>query len=87
MASHDGIKQRLHERIGELKTLRDEIRLDLHLASMDLRDEWRELERKLPDAQTAASEIIEQGTKDAIETLATQLHSFRARLREYSSRV
>ena len=32
--------------IGELKQERDELRLKIHLASMELRDDWAELEKK-----------------------------------------
>jgi hypothetical protein len=85
MTNQNAIKDRLHERLGELRTLRDEIRLDVHLASMELRDEWRELERKLPEPEVAA-EQIQKGAKEAIDALAAQLQGFRARLRQHAKR-
>jgi hypothetical protein len=70
----------LTNRIDELKTIRDEIRLDLHLATMDLKDEWRELERKLPEPR-AALERLEETTGHAIDRLVIELRRFRERLR------
>ena len=36
----------LSKRVGELKQLRDELRLQIRLGSMELQDEWQELEKK-----------------------------------------
>ena len=68
------------ERLEELKTLRDEIRLDVRLASMDLRDEWKELEGKVPDGSFATE--LKEATIDAIDRLAADVRRFRDRLRE-----
>lgn len=74
------IGEQLKIRIEELKTLRDEIRLDLHLASMALRDEWKHLEYKLPDSGRLAD--LKETTEDAFEYLAAELRKFRERLHE-----
>jgi CBS domain-containing protein len=58
--------------------LRDEIRLDLHLASMELRDEWKELERRVPDGR--AVNRLKDFTKEAVDALAEELRQFRTRL-------
>jgi hypothetical protein len=86
MSEQHNTKEILRARLGELRTLRDEIRLDLHLAGMDLRDEWKAIERKLPDPDRAA-EQLEKGAKEAIETLATELQNFRARVRDRAKRT
>jgi CBS domain-containing protein len=75
------IKGKVQDHLADLKTLRDEIGLDLHLASMELRDEWREIEKKLPDPAAAAGQLKDL-TSGAIEALCTQLRSFRGRLRQ-----
>ena len=36
----------LDDLIGELKQTRDELRVKVHLASMEVQDEWSELEQK-----------------------------------------
>jgi hypothetical protein len=77
---HEASEQ-LRNRMSELKTLRDEIRLDLHLASMDLRDEWQGIERRLPDPAIAI-EQIKEATAGALDGLATELRRFRDRLRQ-----
>jgi CBS domain-containing protein len=74
-------KDTIQGRLAELKTLRDEIGLDLHLASMELRDEWKDMEKKLP-APAVAAEHLRDLTNDALEKLSGQLRTFRARLRE-----
>ena len=33
----------MKESLGRLKTLRDEIRVDIHLAGMEARDKWKRL--------------------------------------------
>jgi hypothetical protein len=49
-----------------LKLLRDEIRLQIHLAGMDAKDTWRalepELERVLREAETAGHELAVEMT-------------------------
>jgi hypothetical protein len=69
----------LSDRLEELRALRDEIRVNLHLASMDLRDEWANLERRLPQAATIASELKE-ATVEVAQQLGTELRNFRDRV-------
>jgi hypothetical protein len=77
---NDVVKDGLPEALGELKTLRDEIRLNLHLAGMDLRDEWKEIEKRLPDGATA--ERMKDATKGAVQALTEEVRSFRQRLHD-----
>jgi len=63
----------------ELKTLRDQIRLDLHLASMELREEWKKLEQRLPDPRVAGQQLRD-ATAESVATLVGELAKFRARL-------
>jgi hypothetical protein len=77
-------KKAFEERLEELKTLRDQIRVNLHLAGMDMRDEWREIERKLPDPDTAAQQLKE-ATGDALDKIAGELRRFSERLRKNRS--
>lgn len=78
--TNDAVKDGLYEAVAELKTLRDEIRLNLHLAGMDLRDEWKELERRLPDGETA--ERMKDATRSAVQALTQEVRSFRQRLHD-----
>jgi hypothetical protein len=77
--NREQVKERLEQTLDELRTLRDEIRLDLHLGGMDLRDEWEKLEKRLPDERSVNK--AKDATKELVETLATELRAFRDRLR------
>lgn len=77
--NREQVREQLQGTLGELKTLRDEIRLDLHLGSMDLRDEWAKLEKRLPDGSTI--DKVKDATREALDALAKELRAFKERLR------
>lgn len=81
MTQKQDSKRLIASQLEELKTLRDEIRLDLHLAGMDLRDEWRKIERELPDRSRAAEQLREAAS-EGLERVVAELRGFQARLRE-----
>lgn len=72
------VEQGMKERLEQLKMLRDEIRLDLHLAGMDLKDRWRELEPKVLEAERRAEEV---GIR-VLDELMEALNAVRATMRE-----
>jgi CBS domain-containing protein len=72
-------RPRSQNRLDELKRLRDEIRQDLRRATLELRDEWKELERRLPDPAVAA-EQLRGATADMADRLVDELRKFRARM-------
>ncbi|MBZ4420408.1 hypothetical protein [Myxococcus sp. RHSTA-1-4] len=63
------VQQGMKERLERMKTLRDEIRLDLHLAGMDLKDRWRELEPKVLEAERRAEEVGVRVLDELVERL------------------
>lgn len=73
---HHAIKQRLEH----LRTLRDEIRLNLHLAGMEARTRWEDLEPMARDAEllSAAAHQLELEQLDAV---LERLRAFREDLR------
>jgi hypothetical protein len=73
------IRETIRGRMDELKTLRDEIRVDLKLASMDLRDEWNRLEKRLPETTRLASDI-KNLTVEAVDELLAEVRRFRGSL-------
>jgi CBS domain-containing protein len=79
MNPREAVSEKVQSGLDELRRMRDKIRLDLHLASMELRDEWKELERKLPDGQ--AVNRLNDFTKEAVDALAEEVRRFRTRLR------
>ena len=68
----DEIKETLDKVYDELKQLRDEISLKLHLAGMDVRDQWNELEsdwtnwtNQLSQDLDAAGDDVEKSLREA----------------------
>ncbi len=56
------IREELERDVAELRTLRDEIGVKLHLASMDVKSAWQELEPKFDKLQQT---VTSQGESDA----------------------
>jgi predicted alpha/beta superfamily hydrolase len=74
-------QERLQQRLEDLKTLKDQIRVDLQLAKLELQDEWKSLEQRLPDRARVASEL-KSATAEMVDNLADELRRFRDRLRK-----
>jgi hypothetical protein len=72
----------MQQNLGKLTTLRDEIRVDLHLAGMDAKDKWKELEPKFRDAERIAEEVSDASRK-AMEEMVERFRSFRESLRRH----
>ncbi len=67
MADFDDMKE-------ELEQLRDEIKLKMHLASMDAKEEWGDLEKKWDDFNARAG-LAQSGEEigDALDLLGDEL--------------
>jgi len=74
-------KDLITSQFEELRTLRDEIRLDLHLAGMELKDEWQKIERELP-VWTQTAEELRDAAGEGLDLLAGRLRKFQVRLRD-----
>ncbi|HZU83783.1 MAG TPA: hypothetical protein VE987_12735 [Polyangiaceae bacterium] len=63
----------LEKNLAQLRALRDEVRLKAHLASMEVKDSWRELEPRLgaimDQAAKSASEVSRKAVTEAIQAL------------------
>jgi hypothetical protein len=55
--------------IAELRKLRDEIRVQVHLGGMDAKKAWDELEPKLADADRMAENASEDAYREVVGTL------------------
>ena len=49
----------VQELLDELKQKRDELRLQMHLASREAKDEWEELEEKMEDFSGKAKRFVD----------------------------
>ncbi len=67
--------------LHEIRRLRDEVRLDIHLASRDLQDQWRRLEKRLSPASRMAREI-KGATGEALDSVTRELRALRTKLHE-----
>jgi hypothetical protein len=60
----------------QLKTVRDEIRVQLHLAGMEAREAWTELEAEYQDIHAAADRVpraVLHNILDKLKTFAASL--------------
>ena len=74
------IRQQLHDSLQSLRTLRDEIRIDLHLAGMEAKDKWRALEPHFEEAERFAREVSET-SRTALEEIVAKYRAFRESLK------
>lgn len=73
--------------VEDLKKARDEIKLKLHLASMDAKDEWEDLEQKWDEFSTRADmNRSAEGVGDALDQLGGELKQAYLRFRNALNR-
>jgi len=53
------LKTELKKSIERLQTLRDEVKVRLHLGSLDLKDQWRKLEPQIGELEKKAEQLTE----------------------------
>ena len=73
------LKNEIEKGLSQLQTLRDEIRVKLHLGGMDVKDEWNKIEPYVLDAEKKASEVSE-ATKTAVQDAVGKLKKLRSSL-------
>jgi vacuolar-type H+-ATPase subunit D/Vma8 len=79
----------IDEIVEELKQKRDELRVQIHLASKEVKDEWEELEEKMEDFSGKARQIADdaklketgEGIGDALSQLGSELKRGYERIR------
>ncbi len=69
-------RRQMQERFDRLRSLRDEVRLELHLAGMEAKDLWQRLEPALDDAKRLADDVTEP-SRLAMEELIEKVEKFR----------
>ncbi|MCC6551473.1 MAG: hypothetical protein IT372_00440 [Polyangiaceae bacterium] len=65
----DDMKADLQKSLEALQTIRDEIRVRIHLAGMDAKDAWAKLEPRLYEAERLAAEVSETSRAALAEVL------------------
>jgi hypothetical protein len=77
------LKKELKRRLERLQTLRDEVRIRLHLGSLDLKDQWKRLEPQLGELEKKAEELTEASFA-AVADAVKRVESIRSSLSEHS---
>lgn len=65
----------------DLRAMKDEIRVQLHLASMDMKAEWEKLQPKLQEAEKVW-DVMSDSALDALHDLQKRMKIFKAKLHE-----
>ena len=73
------LKKELEKNLNLLHTLRDEVRVRLHLAGMDLKEQWNKLEPHLEDVEKRAGEISE-ASRAVVAEAVKKLEKLRSKL-------
>ena len=74
--SSEELRAELRRGVDTIRMLRDEIRVHLHLASMDARKKWNELEPRILDVEMLAHKSGEEA-RDAIQDAVRSLRELR----------
>ena len=75
------LKQEVDKAVAQLRTIRDEIRLQLHLAGKDAQEAWRKLEPSLGDLEQKMGQVTE-ATKSKAQELLKRFSDLRDRLKQ-----
>ena len=73
----DDLKTELKKSLELLATLRDEVRVKVHLAGMEAKDQWSKLDTELTHVQEATSKAATEATRNALDETLKKLHKFR----------
>ena len=69
----DELKKELKKTVDLLKTMRDEIKVKLHLAGQEAKDRWQKIE---PEIEKAGNEVAKT-SKATVEELVTRVKEFK----------
>ena len=75
------LKQEVDKAVAQLRTLRDEIRLHLHLAGKDAQDAWNKLEPSLGELEQKMGQITD-ATKGKAQELLKRFSELRDRVKK-----
>ncbi len=72
-------RRRLSDSIDELRRMRDEMRLEIHLARMEAKQRWKTFEPRLHQAERFAKDVT-QVSRRAMGEISGKLRDLRASL-------
>jgi len=74
------LKSELERSAAALRTLRDEIRVQLHLGKLDARGEWERLAPRLEQTLERATRELSEATREAVAEVTEAARRFRQRV-------
>ncbi|MBK6693562.1 MAG: hypothetical protein IPG50_15345 [Myxococcales bacterium] len=74
------IKAELEKSVERAQALIDDVKVRIHLASMDAKDEWNKLEPRVLTELGAVKRDVANASKSAIDELVGALEKLRAKL-------
>jgi methyl coenzyme M reductase subunit C-like uncharacterized protein (methanogenesis marker protein 7) len=83
-AISNDVKAEVSRQLEKLDQLRDEVKLHLHLASLDAKQEWDKLDPKIAELQGTAQHLSD-ASKSAVQELVTKVEAFVTKLRTHKS--
>jgi transposase len=72
------LKAELEKSLGLLRTLRDEVKVKVHLAGMNAKDQWRDLEPRLQAAVEHAAKEVSEASRKAVTDATDALKKFKS---------
>lgn len=71
------VRTEMTANLEQLRALRDEVRLKIHLATMDAKDRWRELEPRVTAVVNQAAKSTETVARQAVTDTIDALEKLR----------
>jgi hypothetical protein len=76
------LKTEFKKSVALLQTLRDEVRLKIHLAGLDAKERWNKLEPRLETAVEKAAGEVTEASRAVVDEAVHALKEFRASLKK-----
>ena len=71
------LRAELEKSAATLRTLRDELRVQLHLGKLEAKDEWRRLEPRLESALERAGSEVSEASRAVVKELTDAAEKLR----------
>ena len=85
MGQEKPIQQEVEKAVAQLRTLRDEIRLQLHLAGKDAQEAWKKLEPSLGELEQKMGQVTD-ATKAKAQELLKRFGELRERVKQQTAK-
>ena len=83
--NRNDVRRRVSDSIDELRRVRDQMRLEIHLARMEAKERWKTLEPRLHRAERFAKDVS-QVSRRAMGEISSKLRDLRASLLDETRR-